>query len=71
MDLEVELVWLRGGDVDRWSVDRAANGGSLTALICQTYCVNQQQAIKLLQSLRESNPTLQSHLLVGPTTSSF
>jgi hypothetical protein len=32
----------------------------------KTYCVNQHQAIKLLQSLRESNPTLQAHLLVSP-----
>ena len=30
----------------------------------QTYCVNQQQASKLLQSLRQSNANLASHLQV-------
>jgi hypothetical protein len=30
----------------------------------QEYCVNQGPAIKVLQSLRESNPTLASHLQV-------
>ncbi|KAK8861200.1 hypothetical protein IAR55_002019 [Kwoniella newhampshirensis] len=30
--------------------------------VYMTYCVNQHQAIKLLQDLRESNPELQAHL---------
>lgn len=31
----------------------------------QEYCVNQSTAIKVLQSLRESNPELASHLQVS------
>lgn len=31
----------------------------------QTYCVNQQQASRLLQSLRESNAELAAHLQVS------
>ncbi|WWD16911.1 hypothetical protein CI109_101343 [Kwoniella shandongensis] len=37
--------------------EHLANAG-----VYMTYCVNQHQAIKLLQSLRESNPELSSHL---------
>lgn len=31
----------------------------------KAYCVNQQQAIKLLQSQREANPALAAHLQVS------
>ena len=30
----------------------------------QTYCMNQQQASRLLQSLRQSDPELSAHLQV-------
>jgi hypothetical protein len=40
---------------------------SLMIFSLQEYCVNQSKAIKILQSLRENNPELASHLQVSQT----
>lgn len=59
----VEMVSSSTEGCSRWGTQRIMKK-KIEADI-KTYCVNQQQAIKLLQSLRESNPALQAHLLVS------